>query len=146
MNNVDEWVSAEFQRLAELINQYDAHLWLEWIPPEQQIHLTDKSKVFRIIDDRINKPIMYADSVANPVEILERLFASDLAHGDVVGRVDAHNAAVEALRNKKFIDEREAAKDFTMFVAKNKKSRWTHEGRVRDDEFRDLGPVTKVIT
>jgi hypothetical protein len=146
MSNVDEWVSAEFQNLAELINQYDQHLWLEWIPPEHQKDLLDKSKVFRIVDDRTNTIVMYADSLSNPQDILAQLWSKDCSKNDVVAQMDARNAAMEALRNKQIIDEREARKDFAAFVFKNTKSRWVHEGRVKDDEFRDLGPKQRHIT
>lgn len=145
MSHIDEWVSAEFQRLAEVINDYDPYLFLEMVPVAEQANLMDKSKVFRIIDDRNNKIVLYADSLANPPDILARLWSMDSKHGNVLQRMDAHNAAVEALKLKEQLDGRAAAIDFTSFVIKNTKSRWTHEGRVRDDEFRDLGPVRKVI-
>ena len=145
MTHVDAWVSAEFERLAQVINDYDHHLWLEFIPPERQQDLNDKKQCFRIIDDRTNSIVLYADSLANPVAILERLWSMDSAKGNVVARLDAHNAAVEALKLREELDIREAQKDFSMFIAKNTKSRWVHDGRVRDEEFRDLGPVRKVI-
>lgn len=146
MSNVDEWVSAEFQRLAEIISDYDHYLALEWIPPERQHTLDDKKKCFRVIDTRTNTIVLYADSLSNPADILGRLWSMDQKHGNVVARVDAHNAAVQALKLKEQLDEKEAMKDFTAFVIKNTKSRWTHGGRVRDDEFRDLGSVRKYIT
>lgn len=146
MSDLDNWVSAEFQRLAEIINEYDHNLFLEYIPPERQVDLMDKNRCFRIIDDRTKTIVMYADSISNPKDILARLWSRDLRHGDVVGRMDAQNAAVEALRLKEQIEIREAQMDFSAFVIRNTKSRWVHEGRVRDDEFRDLGPVRKHIT
>jgi len=145
MSQADEWISAEFQNLAEIINDYDHHLFLEWIPPAQQQELTDKSKVFRIIDDRTNKIVLYADSLSNPQEILTRLWSMDSDKGNVLARMDAKNAAIEALRLKERLDKMEEAKDFSSFIIKNKKSRWIYNGRVRDDEFRNLGPVRKVI-
>lgn len=145
MSLADEWVSAEFVRLAEIINEYDSYLFLEQIPPHVRETINDKKMAFRIVDDRTKKVVLYADSLTDPASILARLWSMDSNHGNVLARVDAHNAAVEAMRLKKQIDEQEAIKDFVAFVAKNKKSRWTHEGRVRDDEFRDLGPVRTVI-
>lgn len=146
MEQLDEWVSQEFQNLAQVINEFDSHLWLEMVPADEQRNLIDKSKVFRIVDDRINKPIMYADSLSTPTDILARLWDSDNTNGDVVKRMDARNAAIQALELSRQIDEQEARIDFSAFVFKNTKSTWTHEGRKRDDEFRDLGPVRKVIT
>jgi len=146
MSDIDAWVSAEFERLAQVINDYDQHLFLEFIPPERQADLDDKNKCFRIVDDRNNKIVLYADSLSNPVAILERLWNMDSAHGNVLNRLDTHNAAIEAFRLRGQLDEREAIKDCAAFVGKNQKSRWTHEGRVKDEHFRDLGPVRKVIT
>src|SRR6185503_5668134 len=146
MSEIDEWVSAEFQRLAEIINDYDQYLFLEMVPVAEQQNLTDKSKVFRIVDDRNKKIVLYADSLSNLADILARLWSSDSRHGNVLQRMDAHNKAVEALKLKEEIDEREAMKDFSAFVIKNTRSRWIHEGRVRDDEFRDLGSVRKHLT
>lgn len=145
MSEIDTWVSAEFERLAQVINDYDQYLFLEMVPVADQPNLIDKSKVFRIVDDRTKKIVMYADSLANPVDILTRLWNSDSTRGNVLSRLDTRNAAIEALRLREEIDKKEAAIDFTAFIAKNTKSRWVHEGRVRDDEFRDLGPVRTVI-
>lgn len=146
MSEIDTWVSAEFERLAQVINDYDQYLFLEMVPVAEQHNLTDKTKVFRIVDDRNKKIVMYADSLANPVQILERLWSMDSARGNVMARMDAHNAAVEAMKLRERMDEMEAAKDFATFVFKNEKNTWVHEGRKKDSEFRDLGPVKKIIT
>lgn len=146
MSDVDAWVSAEFQTLAQVLYEYDHNLRLEMIPFSEHHKLIDKTKVFRIIDISRNAVVYTFSAVNRPDEILAHVFSSDLAKGDVIGEMDARNAALEALNNQKIIDEREARKDLAAFIIKNTKSRWTHEGRVRDDEFRDLGPVAKVIT
>lgn len=143
--DVDVWVSAEFERLAQVINDYDPYLFLEMVPVAAQKDLIDKKKVFRIVDDRNKKIVMYAESLARPDEILAALWSMDQVHGNVIVRMDTLNAAQEALKLKAQMDEREELKEFVAFVGKNTKSRWTHEGRVRDDEFRDLGPVRTVI-
>jgi hypothetical protein len=143
--DVSRWVSAEFQRLAEVINDYDHNLFLEWIPPEQHANLVDKSKVFRIVDDRTKTIVMYFDSLANPQEILTRLYLADQSHVDPVAEMEARNIASQRLELQKKLEEREAQKDLTLFIARNTKSRWTHNGRVRDEQFNDLGPVRKTI-
>lgn len=145
MPDADQWVSQEFQRLAEVINEYDHHLFLEWVPPEKQQLLTDKSKVFRIVDDRNNKIVLYADSLSNPQDILARLWSMDSSRGNVLARLDARNAAIEALRLKEKLEELEEAKNFSAFVLGNEKNYWVHEGRKRDADFNDLGPVRRVI-
>lgn len=146
MTDVDNWVSREFQILAQTIYEYDQNLEFEMVPFSEHHKLIDKSKVFRIIDNRNGKIVLYADSLSNPQQILARLFSMDQAKGDVVARLDAENAAAEALRLQAIIEQREEQKEFFLFLGKNTKSRWHHKGRVRDDEYRDLGPVAKVIT
>jgi hypothetical protein len=139
-------VSAEFERLADLINMYDPHLFLEMIPDILRADLNDQSKVFRVVDDRNNSIVLYASSVANPTEILTRIFNMDGKHGNVMDRMDAENAAKEALANYEKMEQRGIAMEFAEFVFRNQKSRWVHDGRVRDEHFRDLGPVRTHIT
>ncbi len=115
------------------------------VPFNQIQNLTDKSKVFRIVDDRTNSIVLYADSLANPKDILARLWSMDLKHGDVIGRLDAANNAEKALNLSKELEQREAEMDFSAFIIKNTKSRWEHQGKIYDDEFRNLGPKTTVI-
>lgn len=145
MSDVDAWVSAEFERLAQVINDYDENLFLEMVPVAEQQNLTDKSKVFRVVDDRNKKIVLYADSLINPADILTRLWSMDSTRGNVLSRLDARNAAVEALRLKEQMDAREAQMDFSAFVIKNTKSRWEHKGRIFDDQFRELGSKKTVI-
>lgn len=145
MNQIDEWVSAEFQNLADVIYDYDHYLFLEMVPVAEQQNLIDKSKVFRIVDDRTKKIVMYADSLSTPTDILARLWSMDQTHNSVVANLDARNAAIQALEMKKYIEEKEAQKDLILFIAKNNKSRWHHGGRVKDEHFNDLGPIRKVI-
>lgn len=145
MSLANEWVSAEFQRLADVIHEYDPYLFLEFIPPERQVDLIDKQKCFRIVDTRTNTVALTADSLSNPADILARLWSNDQKHGNVIARMDARNAAVEALKLKEQIEEQERLKDFVHFIAKNTKSRWEHDGKIYDDEFRNLGPKTTVI-
>lgn len=144
--NLDNWVSQEFENLAQVINDYDYNLYLEMVPVAEQAGLIDKSKVFRIIDDKTKRIVMYADSLSNPVAILEKLMLIDMKHGSVIDRLDAHNMAQQMLKNERELQEREALRDFTLFVGKNTKSRWVHNDRVRDEHFNDKGPVRTHIT
>lgn len=146
MSNLDEWISAEFQNLAEVLSDYDPYLALEMVPMSQWDKLSDKSKIFRVVDTRKNQIVLYADSLSSPQDILARVWSMDQNKNNVVTNLDAKNAAAQALQMKKHMDEIEAQKDLVLFIAANKKSRWHHEGRVKDEHFRDLGPVRKVIT
>ncbi len=145
MDQLDNWISAEFQNLAEVLSDYDHYLRLEMIPLQHWDKLLDKSKVFRVIDTRTNSVVLTASSISSPEEILARVWSRDQTHHDVVTDMDARNSAAQALQLRKNLDEIEAQKDLTLFVAKTTKSRWHHAGRVRDEHFNDLGPVRKVI-
>jgi hypothetical protein len=146
MDQIDEWISAEFQNLAEVLSDYDHNLALEMVPMFEWGNLVDKSKIFRVVDTQRNKVVLYADSLSSPQDILARVWSMDQDKNNVVANLDARNAAQKALQMRKHLDELEAQKDFAMFIGRNTKSRWHHEGRVRDEEFRDLGPVQKHIT
>lgn len=146
MNQIDEWVSQEFQNLADVLYDYDPYLALDMVPVAEWPNLIDKSKVFRVVDTRNNKIVLYADSLSNPQDILARVWGMDQNKNNVVSNMDLRNAAAQALMMKKHLEEIEAMKDFALFVGKNTKSRWVHEGRVKDEHFRDQGPVRKHIT
>ncbi len=145
MNQIDEWVSAEFQRLAEVLYDYDPILALEMIPVAEHQHLVDKTKVFRVVDTHRNKVVMYFDSLASPQDILARIWSMDQRYNKVIPNLDAANRAAEALNLKRQKDEMEEQRDFALFCIKNTKSRWVHEGMVFDEHFRNKGSVRKHI-
>jgi hypothetical protein len=145
MDPLDEWVSQEFENLAHVLNDYDRHLFLEMVPKAEWDNLVDKTKIFRVVDTLRNKVVLYASAIDSPQEILARVWSMDQEYNKVVFNMDAQNNAAQALQMNKHAEELEAQKDFAMFVIKNKKSRWVHEGRVKDEHFRDLGSVRKHI-
>lgn len=145
MKQLDEWISAEFQNLAEVLYDYDHNLALEMVPKEHWDDLIDKTQIFRVVDTLRNKIVCYASAVTSPQEILERVWGMDQAKHNVVAQMDIRNRAAQALQLRKHQDELAAQKDLVLFIVKNTKSRWKHEGRVRDEHFNDLGPVRKVV-
>lgn len=145
MNQLDEWICAEFQNLAQVLYEYDSNLRLEMIPPSEWGNLIDKSKVFKIIDTARNQIVMHFDSLKAPNEILAAVWCADQRVNNPIARMEKENQAAELLRLSRQMDEEEARKDFFAFVGKNQKSRWHHDGRVRDEHYNDLGPVSKVI-
>lgn len=142
----DEWVSQEFQNLAHVLNDYDENLFLEMVPKEHWDDLIDKSKIFRVVDTKRNAIVCYASVIDSPQDILARVWTMDQDKNDVVAQMDAKNRAAEALMLNKHAEELEAQKDLSLFIAKNTKSRWKHEGRMRDEHFNDLGPARTHIT
>src|SRR5215213_203300 len=104
MDLIDEWVSAEFQNLAEVLHDYDPYLALEMVPVADWVHLIDKSKVFRVIDTRRNHIVCHANSLANPTEILARVWGMDQRKNDVLTNLEIQNRAAQALQLRKMED------------------------------------------
>jgi hypothetical protein len=119
---IEQWISAEFNRLAEIIEDYDSYLELRWIPPDKRETQLDKAQCYCIIDTRNNKIVLFANELDSPVDILARLWGMDSNKGNVLSRLDAHNAAVKAMRLKEELDKKEAQLYFNKFVFENKKN------------------------
>lgn len=117
-----EWVSEDFQRLAEIIKDYDPYLELRWIPPGQRDSDADKKNPYCIVDTRSNYIVMFASERDNPQTILARLWSADNGRGSVLDRIDAENAAAEAFRLKSQLDEEEMKKDFAAWLIGTKKN------------------------
>jgi hypothetical protein len=117
-----EWVNENFQRLAEIIKDYDPYLELRWIPPGQRDTDADKKNPYCIIDTRSDYIVMFASERDTPQSILARLFTADNKHGSVMDRLDAENAANEAFRLKAQIDDEEMKKDFVAWLIGTKQN------------------------
>lgn len=110
------FVSAKAMRVVEVIRDYDPGLEVEWIPRERRI---DGDDAIRIVDPRRHGFARIVMSFRDEAEFtaqdgtltLERLFLADGSKGDVMSRVQAHNAAEKVLRLKKAMDEREEGLD-----------------------------------
>ena len=117
-----EWVSEDFQRLAEIVKDYDEYLELRWIPPGQRETDADKKNPYCIVDTRSNYIVMFASERDTPQSILARLWSADNGRGSVLDRVDAENAAAEAFRLKEQMDDIEMKKDFVSWLIGTKKN------------------------
>lgn len=114
-----QWVSEKYERLASVIKDYDENLELCWIPPDRRTR-EDKAPYCVVYNDpaRPGKRdvVFYASELDTPEDILARLWTADDKRGDVQARMDAHNAAVEALRLKKLDDEMQEANSQAEFL------------------------------
>lgn len=139
-----EWVNEDFQRLAEIVKDYDEYLELRWIPPGQRETDADKKNPYCIVDTRSNYIVMFASERDNPQTILARLFSADNKHGSVLDRIDAENAAKEAFRLKEQMDDEEMKRDFAAWLIGTKqnyihtKNPVTGEKLKLDDQLRRL--------
>jgi hypothetical protein len=117
-----EWVNEHFARLAEVIQEYDEALTLQWIPPGQRDEEADRKNPYRIFDTRSNRVVMFASELDTPQDILARLWGADNTKNSVLENLDANNAAAEALRLKEKMDEDDLRKDFVAFLIGTKKN------------------------
>jgi hypothetical protein len=111
-----QWVNEHFHRLAEIIKDYDPALELQWIPPGQRSEEADKKYPFRIFDSRSRSVVMFCSERDSAEHILARLWGADNQHGSVLDRMDAANAAREAMRLKENMDAAEMRKDLAAFL------------------------------
>lgn len=108
------WVSEEFERLAQVIKDYDEYLELRWIPTDKRTR--DDKEPYIVVDVRTNSPVLYATELDTPVDILERLFNADNKHGNVLTRLETRNTAIEVLNKRKQLDELEELHDKANFM------------------------------
>lgn len=133
------WVDEKFERLARVVKDYSEQYELRWIPPDQQVTLLEQSRPYVIVDLVTNSPIMFAGPHDTPEQILEELFMGDNTKGDVLARMEAHNAAVQALAMKEKLDIAEEKKEYVAWLVSTKKNFITLPGgRKVDDQLRPI--------
>lgn len=134
-----QWVDEQFERLARVVKDYDPGYALYWIPPAQRETLQEKQKPYVVVDERTGLPIMWASRTDTPDKILEELFLGDNSKGDVLARMEAHNAAVEALKMKERMDIAEERQEYVSWLIGTKKNFINlGGGRKVDDQLRPI--------
>lgn len=134
-----QFVSEKHERLARVIQDYDPAFALAWIPPKDRRDPEDITKCYAVIEVDTGLPVFYAGELDEPATILAKLFDADNKHGNVLDRIEAHNAAVEALRMKEKMDLAEERKDYIAWlIGTNKNFINMGNGRVVDDQLRTV--------
>lgn len=120
------WVSESHERIARIIQDYDPELFLAYIPPDKR---EPGDVPFAVIHQPAGK-MSYVVFTAEHCDerILERLWTSDNKHGDVLSRLDAHNAALEAIKLKKQMDEQEERRELVQSIVKSPLNVYKHNG------------------
>lgn len=135
------WVDEKFARLAEVIQDYDPAFELRWIPPDRRSDPSDHTKCYVVVETGPSGefPVFFAGPMDTPEQILARLFDSDNKNGDVLKRIDAHNAAKEALKMKEEMDLAEERKEYISWLIGTQKNYINMgNGRVVDDQLRRI--------
>lgn len=123
------WVSNEFAQIAEIINDYDEHLELAWISPENR---TDNTPPYAIMETNGEGKISIVFTIKENElnhSVLTRLFAGDTHKNDVLANIEADEVARKALELKKQLEKAEERRDFIASVAKSPLNSYKHNGR-----------------
>ncbi len=130
----NRWVDENYARLAELVQNYDPYLELRWIPPEHRTK--DDKKPYVIIDTRIEHPVLFADELEKPHEILARVMQADNKHGSVLDRLELRNTALEMFRLQEQNDRLAEASEQALFMVKSPINYLKMNGKKWDDQRR----------
>lgn len=120
------FVSEKHARIAEIINEYDPTLELAWIPPDKR---QPGDAPFAVIHRPLGQPeyvVCYSEDVDE--NLLARVFSMDATKHDVWAQVNASQAAAEALKLKRQLEEMEEANDLTKSIIKSHKNVYRHDG------------------
>lgn len=123
-----QFVSAEHQRIAEIIADYDPDLQLLWIPPANR---EPGDAPFAVLHSPAGKPpyvVCYADDCDE--RLLARVFSMDSAKQDIWSEIEKSEAAREAIKLKRDMDEAEERKDLVEHIIKSPKATYKHDGIV----------------
>jgi hypothetical protein len=133
------WVSEQHERLARIVQDYDPQFELFWIPPEYRETPEERKNCYAIVEHTPLGDVVafHASELDTPESILERLFMSDNKHGNVLERIDAHNAAIQAMQMKEELDRREERLDKAAWlIGTDKNFINMGNGKVVDDQLR----------
>lgn len=124
------WVSAEFQRIAQVIHDFDPDLSLAWIPPEMR--QANEVQAFAIICAPVGRE-QYIVRLLGEEELNENLIAWLFTHNsnnvNVLDAVEAKDAARKALEMQRELDEREEMLDIAKSMLKSPLHTYRHNGK-----------------
>lgn len=126
------FVSDKHMRIAEIIKDYDPDLELVWIPPENRLP-EDNNKEFAVTHRLPGKNpyiVFYVSADEVDERVLARLWSADNGNGSVLNKIDAMNAAVEAVKLKEQMDYEEERSDLVKHILKSPRATYRHNGVV----------------
>lgn len=125
------FVSANHNRIAQLIKEYDPKLELVWIPPENRSPRDEKVFAVRHTNSDGKSYIMFHIKESEmDHRVLAKIYEADLTRHDVEAKMDAHNKAVQDLRNRELADRAAERQDLVRAIVGNNKSTFRHNGKV----------------
>lgn len=121
------WVSDKHQRIAEILQDYDPTLQLQWIPPDKR---SKEDVAFRIVsfpDGGSPYLVCVADELDE--RLLAKVFDADQRNSPLkLTHIDNYNAALELVRAKEAEEKRKEDHELAAAVLRNRKSSFKHGG------------------
>lgn len=125
-------LSQKHERVAEIIKDYDPNLELAYIP--QQERTVFDAHPFAIVHVNPDNGYRYVVMTCKEEEVDERLlaklFMANVDSNDVLGRLEAEEAAKRLLEYKTNLERMEERKEFRDAVLKSRKNWYRHNGKV----------------
>jgi hypothetical protein len=127
-NENGNFISENQRRTAEILQDYDPNLQLQWIPPGDR-GVNDYA--FRVVDTHPNRN-NYVVCFANECDerLLAKVFQADQQRNghDVLSYLDNHNAAIELLKASKAEEQRMEDHELAYSILRSTKIHYKHNG------------------
>lgn len=130
------WLSAEHQRVAEVIKDYDPNLELVWIPPEGRTEEEDRRKPFGLVhrqpDGHTYLIFTLSEAEVNHT-LLARIFEADMHKHDptrTINKIELNEQAMRLMQAKKIEEQKQEYMEFAHALLKSPLHTYRHNGKV----------------
>jgi hypothetical protein len=125
------FISEEHRIIAEIIQDYNPDLYLMWIPPDKRdLNDTEPFAIVHMPPGKSQYVVRRCKDSEVDVRLLEWLWSNDQARGgtDILGRLEAHEAAKKAMQLKRDQEKLDAAQDIALSIIKSPLNAYKHNG------------------
>lgn len=123
------FISERVSRVAELVRDYDHHLDVRWIRPNERAADEPAFAIVYRRDDASEYVVFYVQDEAHfDGSVLQRLYSMDASKSDVLCEMDQRNAQIKALAEARAQEEKDAAHDLAWHILRSKKHSYKHDG------------------
>lgn len=125
------FISAKVSRVVELLREYDSNLDVKWVPPDRRAVGDPAFMITERLRDGSEVVAFYVqDEESFDERVLQRVILGDNTHHDVQARIDAENAAVNALADAKRREELAIYADRAHSMIHSGKHTYRHGGKI----------------
>jgi hypothetical protein len=135
--NDGQWISEKQRRINEILQDYDPHLQLQWIPPGRR---NEKDEPFRVVCFPDNgHPYLVCTAMEADERLLANVFHADQGKKsqDLLSWLDNYNGAKKIYNAKVNQERRQESIEMAASVARSNKSSYklyNHRGELIDIE------------